>query len=154
MVKPVTMKKKIIIGLIFCAMLLGIFMADDWQQRRFATLRYGYQCMEQCQYEDAVTAFEKYLDVNSDIYWHLLEAVNRDERYYRENVNDSLEECLRILANQNIMRIKQISKNKDIIKKIPGSISHHFREFLCIQVIFCHLPAYFDRLPKRHLHLF
>lgn len=95
-VKSVAMKKKIIIGLIFCAMLLGMFMADDWQQRRFATLRYGYQCMEQCQYEEAVTAFEKYLHVNSDMYWHLLEAVNRDERYYRENVNDSLEECLRL----------------------------------------------------------
>ena len=94
--KPGTMKKKVIIGLIFCVMFLGIFKADDWQQRQFATLRYGYQCMEQCQYEAAVIAFEKYLDVNSNIYWHLLEAVNRDERYFRENVNDSLEECLRL----------------------------------------------------------
>ena len=90
------MKKKVIIGLIFCAMILGVFVADEWQQRRFATLRYGYQCLEQCQYEEAVAAFEKYLDVNSDIYWHLLEAVNRDERYYQENVNNSLEECLRL----------------------------------------------------------
>lgn len=94
--KTSIMKKKVIIGLIFCAMILGVFVADEWQQRRFATLRYGYQCLEQCQYEEAVAAFEKYLDVNSDIYWHLLEAVNRDERYYQENVNNSLEECLRL----------------------------------------------------------
>lgn len=94
---PVAMKKKVMIGVMFCMMLVGIFFADDWQQRRFATLRHGYSCMDQCQYEEATSAFEEYLNVDSDIYWYLLELVN-DESCSRENVNDCLKKCMALQA--------------------------------------------------------
>lgn len=41
---PMPMRKKMMIGGIMCALMVGIFFADDWQQRRFAALRYGYYC--------------------------------------------------------------------------------------------------------------
>ena len=47
------MKAKAIIGVVLCAMLISIFTADDWQQKRFAILQYGYCSMEQRQYEEA-----------------------------------------------------------------------------------------------------
>ena len=87
------MKKRLIIGVFFFVMLVGIFIADDWQQRRYATLKHGYNCMDQCQYEDATLAFEEYLNVNFDIYWYLLEFVN-DESCSRKNVEDCLERCM------------------------------------------------------------
>lgn len=89
---PMSMRKKVLIGGIMCALMVGIFFADDWQQRRFATLRHGYYCMEQCQYEEAITSFEQYLNVESVIYWYLMELVN-DESYSRKNVSYCLEEC-------------------------------------------------------------
>lgn len=89
---PMSMRKKVMIGGIMCALIVGIFFADNWQQRRFAALRYGYYSMRQRQYEEAIDLFEQYLNVESDIYWYLIELVN-DESYFRENVSDCLEEC-------------------------------------------------------------
>ncbi len=37
-----------------CTLMVGIFFADDWQQRRFATLRYGYYSMRQHPYKEAI----------------------------------------------------------------------------------------------------
>lgn len=72
--------------------MVGIFFADDWQQRRFAALRYGYYSMGQRQYEEAIDLFEQYLNVESDIYWYLMELVN-GESYSCKNVSDCLAEC-------------------------------------------------------------
>lgn len=85
-------KKLIVVGMILLVMLIGVFFADDWQQRRVATLKYGYNCMEQCRYEETIVAFEEYLNMDSDIYWYLLELIN-DESYSRKNVYDCLEKC-------------------------------------------------------------
>lgn len=60
---PMSWKTKIVIGTVLCTMLICVFVADDWQQKRFATLRHGYYSMEQEQYEEAVGDFEEYLHV-------------------------------------------------------------------------------------------
>lgn len=86
-----SMRNKMMIG-IMCALMVGIFFADDWQQRRFAALRYGYYSMGQRQYEEAIDLFEQYLNVESDIYWYLMELVN-GESYSCKNVSDCLAEC-------------------------------------------------------------
>ena len=52
-----SLKVKAIIGVVLCVMLISIFVADDWQQKRFAILQYGYCSMEQRQYEEAIVAF-------------------------------------------------------------------------------------------------
>lgn len=93
--KPV--KKKVIIGIVLCVGLSCIFIADDWQQRRFAILEQGYYYMEQCQYDEAVASFEKYLNMDSPIYWYFMEHMN-DESYSRKNVSDCLEECISLQA--------------------------------------------------------
>lgn len=90
---PASIKRKLIIGVFLCVLLIGVFLADDWQQQRFATLRYGYNCMDQCKYKEATVVFEEYLNVDSDIYWYLLELVN-DESCSRKTVNDCLEKCM------------------------------------------------------------
>lgn len=77
--------KKIIIIAVISVVILSIFFADDWQQRRFAILNYGYECMELHHYEEAVTAFQEYLDVDSEIYWKMIELFN-DKSSSRENV--------------------------------------------------------------------
>ena len=51
------------------------FSADIWQQKRFATLQHGYSCMEQRQYDEAIVDFEEYLDIDSVIYWYLIEHI-------------------------------------------------------------------------------
>lgn len=89
---PMSMRKKMMIGGIMCALMVGIFFADDWQQRRFAALRYRYYYMGQRQYEEAIDLFEQYLNVESDIYWNLMELVN-GESYSCKNVSNCLEEC-------------------------------------------------------------
>ena len=91
-------RKKIIIGVVLCVLLIGVFVADDWQQKKFATLRHGYFTMEQHRYEEAVENFEEYLDVDSKMHWYLLEHINNDESYSREKVRDCLEQCMAFQA--------------------------------------------------------
>ena len=91
-------RKKIVSGVILCVLLIGVFAADDWHQKRFATLRHGYFTMEQHQYEEATEDFEEYLDVDSKLYWYLLEHINNDESYSREKVRDCLEQCTALQA--------------------------------------------------------
>ena len=88
-----SLKKKVLIIGLFCIIMTGLFIADNSQQERFATLRYGYSCMNQGQYGEAIPAFENYLNVDSDIYWYLIELIN-DKSYSRENVIECLEKCL------------------------------------------------------------
>ncbi len=40
--------------------------------------------MEQRQYEEAIVAFKEYLNVDSDIYWYLIEYSN-NENYSRKS---------------------------------------------------------------------
>lgn len=77
---PITKKNKIIIGLVICVVMIVVFVADDWQQKRFATLRHGYYSMEQHKYEIAAVDFKEYLDVDSGLYWYLLEHINVKRR--------------------------------------------------------------------------
>ncbi len=69
------------------------FVADDWQQKRFATLRHGYYSMEQHKYEIAAVDFKEYLDVDSGLYWYLLEHINNNDDYSRKKVKECLDEC-------------------------------------------------------------
>lgn len=87
-------KNKIMVGLIICVVMITVFVADDWQQKRFATLRHGYYSMEQHQYEMAAVDFKEYLNVDSALYWYILEHVNMDEDYSRKKVNECLDECM------------------------------------------------------------
>ena len=90
---PIAKKNKIMVGLIICVVMITIFMADDWQQNRFATLRHGYYSMEQHQYEIAAMDFKEYLDVDSGLYWYLLEHINNNDDYSRKKVKECLDEC-------------------------------------------------------------
>ena len=56
-------------------------------------LQYGYCSMEQRQYEEAIVAFKEYLNVDSDIYWYLIEYSN-NENYSRKKVKECLEKCM------------------------------------------------------------
>ena len=89
---PATKKKWVVMGIIIVFVLSGIFVADGWQQRRFAPVNNGYEYMKTEQYSEAVTAFEDYLDVNISAYWLLVECVN-DESYSRQGVSYALQEC-------------------------------------------------------------
>lgn len=88
-----SLKAKAIIGVVLCVMLISIIVVDDWQQKRFAILQYGYCSMEQRQYEEAIVAFKEYLNVDSDIYWYLIEYSN-NENYSRKKVKECLEKCM------------------------------------------------------------
>lgn len=85
-------KKWIMMGIIIVFVLIGIFVADDWQQRRFATVRSGYEYMKAEQYNEAITAFEDYLDVNSRAYWFVVDFIN-NENYSRQGVLSAIQEC-------------------------------------------------------------
>lgn len=87
-------KNKIMAGLIICVVMITVFVADDWQQKRFATLRHGYYSMELHQYEMAAVDFKEYLNVDSALYWYILEHVNMDEDYSRKKVKECLDECM------------------------------------------------------------
>lgn len=101
-----SLKVKAIIGVVLCVMLISIFVADDWQQKRFAILQYGYCSMEQRQYEEAIVAFKEYLNVDSDIYWYLIEYSN-NENYSRKKVKECLEKCM--LLQKNIRKSRGIN---------------------------------------------
>lgn len=90
---PIAKKNKIIIGLVICVVMIVVFVADDWQQKRFATLRHGYYSMEQHKYEIAAVDFKEYLDVDSGLYWYLLEHINNNDDYSRKKVKECLDEC-------------------------------------------------------------
>lgn len=90
---PSAKKNKIMAGLIICVVMITIFMSDDWQQNRFATLRHGYYSMEQQQYEIAAMDFKEYLDVDFGLYWYLLEHINNNDDYSRKKVKECLDEC-------------------------------------------------------------
>ena len=85
-------KKWIMMGIIIVFVLIGIFVADDWQQRRFATVRSGYEYMKAEQYNEAITAFEDYLDVNSIAYRFVVDFIN-NENYSRQGVLSAIQEC-------------------------------------------------------------
>lgn len=87
-------KSKIMVGLIMCVVMITIFVADDWQQRRFAALQHGYYSMEHHQYETAAVDFKEYLNVDSALYWYLLEHINKDDDYSRKKVKECLDECM------------------------------------------------------------
>ena len=93
-----SMKKKVIIVTVLCMVLLCIFSADIWQHKRFATLQHGYSCMEQRQYDEAIVDFEEYLDIDSVIYWYLIEHIN-DKSYSRKNVTACLKKCMLLQAS-------------------------------------------------------
>lgn len=101
-----SLKAKAIIGVVLCVMLISIFVVDDWQQKRFAILQYGYCSMEQRQYEEAIVAFKEYLNVDSDIYWYLIEYSN-NENYSRKKVKECLEKCM--LLQKNIRKSQGIN---------------------------------------------
>lgn len=50
--------------------------------------------MEQHQYEMAAVDFKEYLNVDSTLYWFLLEHINKDDDYSRKKVRECLEECM------------------------------------------------------------
>lgn len=104
-----------------CALMVGNFFADDWEQRRFAALRYGYYSMGQRQYEEAIDLFEQYLNVESDIYWYLMELVN-GESYSCKNVSDCLEEC-KVLAYKLIFEYIETFYNTVRIHSHCGYLS-------------------------------
>lgn len=93
-IERVSVKKKklVVLGVLIVFLLSVIFIADGWQQRRFATVKSGYEYMESEQYDEAIAAFEDYLDVNLSAYWFLVECVN-DESYSRQGVSSALQEC-------------------------------------------------------------
>ena len=66
-----------------------IFALSD----KMSILQYGYCSMEQRQYEEAIVAFKEYLNVDSDIYWYLIEYSN-NENYSRKKVKECLEKCM------------------------------------------------------------
>ena len=92
-------RKKILIITAFAVIMLTIFKVDDWQQKRYALVRDGYQQMSQGEYQKAEEEFSQYLDgVSFPLYWKLQYLVNRDETSY-ENVRN-------ISGTKN--RVKQI----------------------------------------------
>lgn len=86
-------KKKLILGICFLVVLLTVFAADDIQQKKFKTVRQGYEYMRKGQYSDAIESFERYLDVDSSFYWKLIESDN-DYFYTREGVAEAIQMCL------------------------------------------------------------
>lgn len=85
--------KVFIIGSIFVSLLICLFISDDWQQRRMATLRSGYHHMMKKEYDKAVIEFQEYLDVDSQVYWMLMETIN-NEFYSRDGVNEAISICI------------------------------------------------------------
>ena len=85
-------EKRGVMGFIIVFVLISIFVADDWQQKRFAIARSGYEYMKVEQYNEAITTFEDYLDVNSRVYWFIVEFIN-NENYSRQGVISAIQEC-------------------------------------------------------------
>lgn len=84
-------------GLIIAAVVLIVYMGivikvDAWQQNRFAEVRAAYQYLSGGNFQEAEVLFEDYLNVNSELYWHLLEYFNGDE-YSRTQVEEAIEKC-------------------------------------------------------------
>lgn len=86
-------KKRIVVVIVFLVVLHWIFITDDRQQWRFATLENSYELMESGKYEEAVEGFEEYLSVDSELYWKLMERVNGYE-YSKKYVEQMIETCL------------------------------------------------------------
>ena len=88
-------KKKICIMIVFFVLGVALLLqADNAQQNRFKCLRQGYENMQNEQYSDATEKFEKYLEVDSNLYWYLLELFN-DDSYSRQEVMAAKELFLR-----------------------------------------------------------
>lgn len=86
-------KLKTVVGVtVIIALLIGLFISDDWQQKRYATLRSGYHHMMEQEYDDAIADFQTYLDVDSKIYWKFVGMAN-DEFYSRDVVNEAIDLC-------------------------------------------------------------
>lgn len=93
-------KKKICIIIVPFVRGLAIIMdADNIQQNRFQCLRQGYEDMKNEQYSNAIIKFEKYLEVDSNLYWYLLELFN-DDSYSRQEVMAAKELCLQHMKDQ------------------------------------------------------
>lgn len=90
-------KKKIYILIISSVLGLALIMyVDSVQQNRFQCLRQGYEDMKNEQYSHAIEKFEKYLAVDSSLYWHILEFFN-DDSYSRQNVIEAKELCVQYM---------------------------------------------------------
>ena len=89
---PLLKGKSMVVAIILVVVLLLIFIADDIQQRRFGTLETGYELMQKEEYEAALSKFNTYLSVQSDIYWTMIEKVNGIE-YSRKAVEGAVEVC-------------------------------------------------------------
>ena len=77
--------------------------------------------MGQRQYEEAIDLFEQYLNVESDIYWYLMELVN-GESYSCKNASDCLEEC-KVLAYKLIFEYIETFYNTVRIHSHCGYLS-------------------------------
>lgn len=91
--RKMSKKKRFVLTIVFVAILLLVFITDDIQQRRFATLEKCYELMDSGKYEEAIVGFEEYLSVDSDLYWKLIKKVNGYE-YSREKAEQMVEACL------------------------------------------------------------
>lgn len=96
-------RKRIAVGIGFVAVLLFVFITDDIQQRRFATLEKGYELMESGKYEEAIVEFNEYLSIDSDLYWKLIEKANSYE-YSRQGVKEAAEACLKEIQRNMLGR--------------------------------------------------
>lgn len=93
-------KKKVCIMIVSFVLGVALFLqVDNVQQNRFQCLRQGYEDMQNEQYSDAIEKFEKYLEVDSNLYWYLLELFN-DDSYNRQEVIAAKELCLQHMKDQ------------------------------------------------------
>lgn len=108
-------RKKILIITAFAVIMLTIFKVDDWQQKRYALVRDGYQQMSQGEYQKAEEEFSQYLDgVSFPLYWKLQYLVNRDETSY-ENVRNALTECQKHLRNKKTELSRYLQPRRELI---------------------------------------
>lgn len=91
-------RKKVIIFFVFIIILFSVFYADNIQQKRFDSLRQAYENVRNEEYSEAAEKFENYLNVDSKIYWYLIDHVN-DYSYSRQAVIDARNECIQKMEN-------------------------------------------------------
>lgn len=82
-----------IIFFMFIITLFSVFYADNIQQKRFNSVRQAYENVRNQEYSEAVEKFNNYLNVDSNIYWYLIEHAN-DYSYSRQAVINAKNECI------------------------------------------------------------
>ena len=75
----------------------AVFLADDIQQNRFESARNGYEYMESGKYHEATQEFEIYLNVDSKVYWKLIDMTN-EYQYTREGVMEAVRQCAQLCS--------------------------------------------------------